>query len=358
MRFHVVGLPHTQTTKAQSSCAYTNKVRRFCNMMMAKGHTVYLYASEDNDAKCTEFVTIITKAKQAEFFDIPESGYADITWFPTDSHWVYRNEQAIEAIKPRLKPKDFIIVFDGAAQMIARELNSNMTVEAGIGYSGTFSAYRVFESYAWMHAVLGQQAAYNGKDVMNEYGNNFDCVIPNSYDLSEFPYKKTKSDYFLYIGRLTPSKGFNIAQQVCEHLGEKLILAGSGQFSGYGEYVGLVGPAKRGSLMSGAKAVFVPSLYLEPFGGVAAEAMLCGTPIITSDWGAFVENNIQGLTGYRCRMFKEFVDAAKSVDKLDTKKIKDYAVKKFSTKTAAEQYEYYFRRLLTLWDKGWPELDY
>ena len=48
MRFHVVSLPHTNTTKDFANCAYTEKVRRFCNMMKGLGHTVYLYAGTEN----------------------------------------------------------------------------------------------------------------------------------------------------------------------------------------------------------------------------------------------------------------------------------------------------------------------
>ena len=63
--FHVVGLPHTQTTKEFSHCAYTQKVRKFCTMMTSLGHTVYLYASEDSDATGRELITVRTKQQQA-----------------------------------------------------------------------------------------------------------------------------------------------------------------------------------------------------------------------------------------------------------------------------------------------------
>ena len=64
MRFHVVALPHTQVTKAFAGCAYTEKVRRFCNMMKSLGHTVYLYAGEENEANVDELITCITETQR------------------------------------------------------------------------------------------------------------------------------------------------------------------------------------------------------------------------------------------------------------------------------------------------------
>ena len=69
MRFHVISLPHTQTTKEYVNCAYTEKVRRFCMMMKGLGHTVYLYASEDNEAPVDELITCITKEQQVQALD-------------------------------------------------------------------------------------------------------------------------------------------------------------------------------------------------------------------------------------------------------------------------------------------------
>jgi hypothetical protein len=64
MRFHVVSLPHTQTTKDFAGCAYTEKVRRFCNMMKGLGHTVYLYAGEENEANVDELIPCITETQR------------------------------------------------------------------------------------------------------------------------------------------------------------------------------------------------------------------------------------------------------------------------------------------------------
>lgn len=357
--FHVVSLPHTQTTAEYTHCAYTQKVRKFCNMMSDLGHDVYLYASEENEARVKESVPVITKAKQQEFFGNGDHNrtFFNITWSSTDPAWVYMNQQAIDEISHRIQPRDFICLIGGDCQKpIADAFGQHMSVEYGIGYIGTFSKYRVFESFAHMHYVYGT--------LRDDNGHFFDTVIPNYYDKEEFPFSDEPAEdpYFLFIGRLIDRKGYQIAQQVCERLGKRLILAGQvgeGGFSGYGEHIGVVGVEGRGELMSKASAVFVPTTYLEPFGGVHAEAMLCGTPVITTNFGVFTETVVNGVNGYRCDTFKDFLKAAKSCEKMSLSKrqqIRKSAQKRFSTQTVARQYQDYFSRLYTLWGDGWYEV--
>ena len=259
------------------------------------------------------------------------------------------NTNTIRAMAERIKPRDFICVIGGLCQkVIADAFPNNMTVEYGIGYTGTFAKYRVFESYAHMHWVHGFQN--------NDNGDFYETVIPNYYDTDEFPFAESPDDYYLFIGRLIDRKGWRIAQEVCQKLGKRLILAGQGEFSGYGEHVGVVGVEKRGELMSKAKAVFVPTTYMEPFGGVHAEALLCGTPVITTNFGVFTETVVNGENGYRCDMFRDFVAAAKATEKFSAakrKKIRTAAQKRFSTEVVARQYQTYFERLATLWGDGW-----
>lgn len=260
------------------------------------------------------------------------------------------NSSAIREIAKRIKPRDFICLIGGDCQeVIARAFPDNMSVEYGIGYMGTFSKFRVFESYSHLHLVHGLQHD-------QFHGNFYEIVIPNYYDIEEFPFSEERGDYYLFIGRLNQDKGFGIAQEVCERLGEKLIVAGQGNFSGYGEHIGVVGVEERGRLMSRAKAVFVPSTYIEPFGGVHAEALLCGTPVITTNFGVFTETVENNINGYRCDVFRDFVSATKKTAKfsiIKRKAIRKNAQKRFSTEVIAFEYQRYFDRLYDLWGDGW-----
>jgi glycosyltransferase involved in cell wall biosynthesis len=348
MRFHVVALPHTQVTKAFAGCAYTEKVRRFCNMMKSLGHTVYLYAGEENEANVDELITCITETQRR--IVVGNKPYVEAPFNYRLPHWEKFNKKVVAEIRKRAEKQDFICVIAGGShQPIAQALPHMMTVEFGVGYSGVFSNYKVFESYAWMHSVYAQH-----KDAATVDGSFFDAVIPGYLDPEMFPLGEGKGDYYLYIGRMIPRKGVDIAAHICKTIGAKLIMAGPGEhIPNYGEYIGTVGPEQRAELMGNAIATFVPTLYIEPFGNVNIESQACGTPVITTDWGAFTETVVEGVTGFRCRNVEEFILATQNVKNLDRKAIRDRAVSLYSVDVIAKEYEKYFNRLLTLWGDGW-----
>lgn len=351
MRFHVISLPHTQTTKAYSTCAYTQKVRKFCIMMKSLGHEVFLYAGEENEAPCDELITCMSKKEQQKILEKLDS-YVNVSFNPEEWYWKKFNERVVEALATRIEKKDFICVIAGVAHKeIADTYPAHMTVEFGIGYGGTFAKFRVFESYCWQHMV-------NANDHPNLTGNGnfYEAVIPNYFEPEDFPMSEVIDDYYLFIGRLIDRKGYKIAIEAAERTGKKLILAGPGdpgKLPDNVKHVGEVGPLERGRLMSRATAVMVPTIYIEPFGGVAVEAMMCGTPIITTDWGAFTEYNKAGTTGFRCRTLGEFIEAMDLVKTLDRVAIRKYATANFSLDRVRHQYEAYFEQLDSLWETGW-----
>jgi glycosyltransferase involved in cell wall biosynthesis len=318
---------------------------------MDRGHEVFLYGGEKNEAPCTEHIVCVSETNRAEH--VGDKHFTSASFDYNLPFWRSANSKMAEEIAKRAQKTDFICVIGGIAQkQIADALPHMITVEFGVGYGGTFSKYRVFESYAWMHTVYGAQC---GGDPHRADGNWWDVVIPGYLDPAMFPFSAEKDDYFLFVGRLVERKGFRIAADVCFDLGARLIVAGQGTPPVGCEYVGIVGPEERGRLMSRAKAVFVPTLYLEPFGNVNVEAQACGTPVITSDWGAFPETVVHGSTGFRCRTFGEFKRAAESVHLLDPHQIRDRAVTLYSLDTIGRKYQAYFERLMTLWGDGWYE---
>ena len=330
-RFHVINLPHTQLTKNYSTCAYTEKVRKFARMMREQGHEVLTYVNSVGNQK-------------KHGFNGPED-YLKID-FNDPKLWPEFNERVIKQMKKNIKPKDFICVITGTpVQAIKDAFPDNITVEFGVGYKGVMNpSFRVFESHAWRNYVYGRY---------DLDGAFYDEVIPNYFEVEDFPFQENKSDYYLFVGRIDANKGLNIAQDVCERLDKRLIVAGPGTFKGYGEYVGVVGSEERGKLMSQATALFCPTLYVPPFEGVHVEALLCGTPVITTDFGVFTETVENGVNGYRCKNLAEFMNATNQVKDLSPQQIRKNAIAKYSLESVGKQYEDYFKRLSALYDGGW-----
>ena len=353
MRFHVVSLPHTNTTEDFTACAYTEKVRKFCIMMKNLGHTVYLYGGEFNEAPCDEHVMCITEEERLAAVGDNHYSAASFDW--NLPHWVSFNCNTIVAIKDRLEHGDFICLIAGyASKPIADAFPNELSVEFGIGYGGSFAYYKVFESYAWMHSCYGSKVT----DPHALDGKFYDTVIPSYIDVDDFPLQETPDDYYLYIGRLIERKGYQIAVDVCKHLGKRLVIAGQGVPPSYGEYVGVVGTEERAKLMGGAIAVFTPTIYVEPFGTVAVEAMACGAPVISYDWGVFTDNVFEVVTGFSFHTFREFIDAAENATSLDRALISKYSKDRYGLDTVGKMYEKYFTRLQSLWGSGWYDLNY
>lgn len=353
MRFHCLGVPHTVTSAEYCPCAYTQKVLKFCKMMKARGHYIIHYGHEDSQVSCDEHVTVVKQCDLEKAYpghDHKVSGYK----FDVTDH-VYKTfySQATIAVSERKQPNDFILAFWGAGVRPVCDAHSDLiVVEPGIGYpSGFFARYKIFESYAILHAYCGIQGV-SGKKQPSWY----DVVIPNYFDTEDFEFHDAREDpdpYYLYIGRVIDCKGVNIAIQVTKHIGAKLIVAGQYSLKSMGysqvpdhvQEVGYADKPRRKELMSKALCAFVPSLYLEPFGGVQIELLMSGTPTITSDWGAFVENNIHGVTGYRCRTFEQFCWAARNIKNIDPTDCFKWS-QNFTLECVSKMYEEYFKSVL------------
>jgi len=359
-RFHVLSLPHTVTTKEYCACAYTMKVLKFCTMMKKRGHYIIHYGHEDSVVDCDEHVTLITN-------DDMKIAYGNYDWrkgfFKHDTndhcHKEFNNRGKVEVLN-RIQQKDFVLPFwgQGAYNIIEAVKNDGraLAVEPGIGYNNPWCKFRIYESYAVLHHTMGLQNEKNP--------SWYHTVIPNYFELDDFDFSTDKKDYYLYLGRISVCKGVQIAIQVTEKIGAKLIIAGQGdictelgcdEIPDHVEYVGYADVEKRRKLMKDAKGLFLLSNYVEPFGGTAVEAMISGTPVITPDWGVFAETVIHGVTGYRCRSFEQICWAAKNIGNIKSKDCREWAINNYSCAKVSTMYEEFFSQVYNLWNKGWYE---
>lgn len=369
---HVCALPHTTLTEKDSSCAYSMKLLKAVPMWRAQGYRVILYGPDEIECEPDEHVVITTEADRLRWGYGGPNGY-DTTkpflWDASQPYWFEANTRTIDALNERL-PRErrghFLCLIAGWTQqpiahaVASPSYNNPITVEWGVGYEGTFTEFCAFESYAWMHHVYGLRKIINGRA--------FDQVIPNFFDASQFSVaKKPTADYLLYIGRIIQRKGPHIAAEIAKRVELPLVVAGPGalevsegrilgtdnvEILGDVHHVGPVGFGKRNELMQNAAAVIVPTVYIEPFGGVAVEAMLAGAPVIASDWGSFTEI-VGPQVGRRFRTLKQGAEAFKETRTLDRRKIRKHALERYSLEAVGPMFSRWFDQLDTLWDAGW-----
>ena len=280
-RLHVLGIPHTRTNLDYTLCAYTQKAYKFCKMMTERGHYVIHYGVEGSNPICSENVVVVTNEIYNKVYGDHDYRSKFFKYDLNDECYQTFYKNTIEEINKRKQPNDIILPFWGAGvRTICDAFPDLITIEPGIGYGeGSWADYKIFESYAIYHAYCGTRA------ITNCHQNNYEVVIPNYFDLQDFKFNNdkdkrlnSKDRYFLFVGRVYDGKGVNIAIQVCQTLGIKLKIAGqlgdeyqNFEWNNLIEYVGSVNTEQRSELMSNAIASFVPSQYVEPFGGVQIE---------------------------------------------------------------------------------------
>lgn len=370
-RLHVLAFPHTQTNAEYATCAYTQRVVKFCRMMHGCDREVILYSGEHNEAPCDEHVVVVTDEQQAGWFaqhdenDLDRGGFkGQEAWQPHAPWWSAFNAACVGAIRERMDATDLLCLSQGWSQKTVADATPEMIgAEIMVGYRGIIDYPRLSPVYAAFESQSHRAMVY-GEKGWHDSPREADVVIPNSFDPDELLYGNPAGEpYLLFVGRVTVLKGLEYATRIADVLGMRLVVAGPGgtqvpgMLIGEGgswpceslEYVGAVGIEERARLMGGAAAILTPTLYAEPFGGVAVEAMMCGTPAVTTDFGAFTDTVKPGVSGYRFQTLQEGVDATVSAMQLDRREVRRWALENFSLEAVRPQYERWFANLDLLW---------
>lgn len=376
IRLHILAIPHTITREEYSHCAFTGKVLRFSPMMRSRGFEVYHYGVETSQPDATKNIDILTKEEwhelriksykqlhphlsQEEIETILNDKKIFVGDLANYNNALYEefNKRARASLNEHYRgiATDIICLPFGLAHEAAIQGMNAVCVESGIGYNESFLGYRIFESYAKLHFMLAKE---------NTQNRNYWFVVPNYYNVLEWPLSLTPKRQIGFFGRICYVKGCDVFVEVAKKFPHiDFILCGQGDPDPYlkGSSNILYKPPlhgdERGKFLSDLTALLAPSYYLEPFCGVNVEAQLCGTPVITVDRGAFTETVEPFKTGVLCHTLSDYCNGIQMAldGKFDREYIGTRARKLYDMYNIAKKYEYTFKNILEIHNgnNGW-----
>ncbi|RNL51132.1 glycosyltransferase family 4 protein [Pedobacter jejuensis] len=179
-------------------------------------------------------------------------------------------------------------------------------------------------------------------------------------DLFEFRPNVLSDAPLVFLGRIEPIKGADIAIEVAKRTKRKLIIAGNipKEHQSYFNnmikphlnkciiYIGEIDDVQKNKVLGNACALLMPVQWNEPFGIVMAEAMACGTPIIGFNKGSVPEIIINDYNGYRCDTIDEMVEATSKINNIDRKLVRKDAEERFSAPVVVAQYLKLYHQLI------------
>jgi glycosyltransferase involved in cell wall biosynthesis len=182
-------------------------------------------------------------------------------------------------------------------------------------------------------------------------------AIPNFADTERLTFRPTvASDApLVFLSRVESIKGAHLAIQIARGSGARLLIAGNHADSGPEaeywrqqiapeigrdgiEYVGPVDDVQKDKLLGEARAMLVPIQWNEPFGIVFAEALACGTPVISCPTGALPEIVRPGQDGFLVTTVEEGCDAVSRLHEIDRAACRDRAERHFSVNAVVGRY--------------------
>lgn len=189
--------------------------------------------------------------------------------------------------------------------------------------------------------------------------------IHNCVELDKYTFRPTVADDapLVFLSRIEPIKGAHTAITVARKTGRKLLIAGNQVQSPAGqrywqeqiapylgkdgiEYIGPVNDVQKNQLLGEAAAMIVPIEWEEPFGIVFAEALACGTPVISCPRGALPEIVRQGIDGYLIENLDEACKAIEKLPEINRYNCRQRAEQCFSSEVIVSQYEQLYKALL------------
>lgn len=305
-----------------------------------RGHEVTLYASGDSQVPC-RLVPVLERSLWASGYQGDGRQYAPMV---ADAAW--READRFDVIHSHLEVGGFLLARHGPTPVVST-LHNRLDTEGMPDLLQHFSEIPVV-------AISDSQRRWSPEA-------NWVATIHHGLARRESLSSERPGEYLVVVGRLTWEKGIEEAIEVARGTGIPLKIAGKAHEDieremlekivqpavdeGSVEYVGELAPNERDAMLAGALATLMLGAWPEPFGLVAIESMVTGTPVIGRRAGGLTETIEHGTTGYLVDDMLEAQTAVQRVAELDRVAIRDHALDRFSPKRMVERYEAVYREL-------------
>jgi glycosyltransferase involved in cell wall biosynthesis len=305
--------------------------------LVARGHTVTLFATADSQ----------TKATLAAIY--PHGYWHDENMWPWELYEMLNLAAAVE------RAREFDIIHYEAAYYPMSLAYARLTptpIIQTLHHSPSAAEIKLWSRYpeAPFVAISQEQARLlSGLNVVD--------VVLHGIDTEAFAFREQPDDYLLFLGRFTEGKGVLQAIEIAKRVGMRLILAAAPD-SYYREavaphvdgrhivYYGEADFDAKVKLYGGARALLYPIQAREPFGLVLAEAMACGTPVAALDKGAVREVVDDGVTGIVFEDLETMANELSRVFDLDRRRVRDRAVARFGAGRMVDEYVKVYTRIV------------
>jgi glycosyltransferase involved in cell wall biosynthesis len=187
------------------------------------------------------------------------------------------------------------------------------------------------------------------------------ATVHNAVEPADFVPSHTPGGPVLWLARMSPDKGPDLAIKACRAAGLPLVLAGKCLEAGEARYFeDVIRPmlssdvrvflnadrATTQRLTAQARCLLLPNRWHEPFGMVMVEAMASGTPVVALRRGSVPEVVVDGVTGWICDDLGALPDALRRVGELSPDDCVARVRDAFGADLMARRYEKVFRMVM------------